>query len=272
MTDLPKETGSEAAMPQATRGSVKAIRISELRCWGTVAVGCAVLTIPSTIEAQTVLGIVVDSNTDAGLARVSVEVLRDEEVIARSESDALGSFVIYLNGGGTYRLRASRLGLLTANLGPMEVGARELVEVRIPMSDTPILLDEIEVQVRRRDSRVDPTYEGFYARRELAHRVGSNRVVTRADPEMASSMTVRDVLRWFLPPRGCMDYYVDGYPVRRNYWEEVVMSLSPELLEGIEFYRNDWERPIGFDTPNRPFLQSGATCSVVAVWRRRPGM
>lgn len=242
-----------------------------LQSFAAVIAGCWVLAAPAAAMAQSIRGMVVDADSGAGIPEVTIEVLREASPIGRAVSDAEGSFTIYLEDGGAVLLRASRVGLAPVEWGAIEIGDREQVVVLIPMSNTAIVLDDIEVAVRRRDPRVDATFEGFLARRERTPPVGSSRVVTRTDQAMLAATTVRDVLRSFLPPRGCVDYYVDGRAVQSEHWAEFLMDLPTEMLEGLEFYREDWSRPNGFDVPMRPFLLSGATCSVIAIWWRRAG-
>jgi hypothetical protein len=192
-----------------------------------------------------------------------VEALRDGEVVQRSTTDANGSFILYFSRSGLFEIRANRLGYVPSRPESVEVRSRELVEVLLPLSTSPIQLEGITVEARRADPRREATFAGLFARREAARSVGTERVVVRGDPEMEVSATVRDVLRWFLPTRGCVAYYVDGLPRSEFLWGILDMPVS--MLEGIEYYRSAIWAPLGFDPPMDP------RCSIVAVWRERMG-
>jgi hypothetical protein len=200
---------------------------------------------------------------------VIIEAFLGDDVAAAGTTDERGHFTVYLRSAGTYRLRGRVFGFADATLDSISVRGRELVEVTLRMSRAPIPLAGITVESRRRDPRYDASYEGFVARRAAARPVGTERVVLRGDPEMASASTVQAVLKWFLPGRRCYDYYIDGRPVDPRFWASFVMNLPTQFLEGIEYYREDWMRPVGFDPPIRPLGSAGAVCTVVAVWRRR---
>jgi hypothetical protein len=242
--------------------------------------GCALFVLAGELPAQAIRGEVVTPDAAGGLAGARVEVLLGDDVVGVASTDEHGEFVLYLPRSGTYRLRATRLGYAPALSGDVEIRSREMVMLRLHMSSEPIPLAGITVEGLIRDPRHDATYEGLHARRATARSVGTERIVIRGDPEMEVSASVRDVIRWFLPPRGCVVYYLDGRPSRGLdfFWQ--ILDMHPSLLEGIEYYRNSLYLPVGFDpgwseewrlrpgeSERRPSVTSG--CSVIAVWRER---
>lgn len=218
-----------------------------------------------------------DAETRAAVPSAIVEVLvqgeAEDRLVARGTTDRTGETTLYLVRGGTYALRVTRIGYGDVAARTFDVDSRELVEVRLPMSIAPVILDAIAVEGRRADPRLEPTHEGLYARRASTSSLGPERVVVRSDPEMANVTKVSDVLRWFPRPRDCFFYYVDGRPVDRKYWtaDDFFMSYPVSHLEGIEYYRADYMIPLGFSPPQRELLEGG-TCTAVMIWTRRAGM
>jgi hypothetical protein len=269
---------SRGPAPAAPRRASFGLRIGPV----LAATGSLMILSPPLL-GQAIQGEVRDAGSLRGIGEVVIQVLLEDEVTASTTTDAAGSFSVFLRRAGTYRLRAVRLGYGSAESDLLEVGVRELVEVTLEMPSLPIPLAGVTVEARRRDPRHDASYEGLYARRATALSVGTARVVVRGDPEMEVSGRVRDVIQWFVPPRGCVTYYLDGRPGRGLdfFWE--ILDLHPSMLEGIEYYR-DGGLPVGFEpgwserwrpragepARTRPSVASG--CSVIAVWRARPGI
>ena len=230
-----------------------------------VLAGACLVICPAAALAQTVRGRVVDAVTELPLQSVEIAVFAGARQVAHSRTDSTGRFQYAVPGSGAYRMRAIRIGYRPLDSMAVEVGIRELVDVTLRMSASAVVLTPLVVRERRIDPRHLATYEGLYARRALLPQVGSSRAVLRDDPELASAGTLTDVLKWFTPRKRCVVYFVDG--VRRT--AVAARSIPVVLLEGVEYYKHDHDAPL-------ELRDGGLTCSnggsVIAVWRRRPGM
>jgi hypothetical protein len=240
-----------------------------------VAVLVAGLVLPAAVEGQTVTGVVLDAGSREALATVEL-LLRSEDgaVVARDESAADGTFLLSVRNAGDHTLEASRLGY--AAPPPLEIALGvEVVEVEVLLVRSPLELEPVSVVTRRRDPRHDATLQGALVRHNRFPRVGGRRVVLREDPEMASAVRIRDVLRWFPPTRRCIILYWDGrlqqHPVFVDEW----LDSSTGHFEAVEFYRWFHDAPQAFQGipsyVNDPaYVIDPGQCSVVALWSRPP--
>jgi hypothetical protein len=220
-------------------------------------------------SGQTVAGVVVETESGTALSGVGL-LLRtaDGTPVARAESADDGSFLLSAPRAGDYSLEASRLDYaspppLELTLGP------EVVEVEVRMSRSPLELEPISITQRRRDPRHDATFQGALVRHSQLPGVGGRRVVLREDPEMASAIRIRDVLRWFPPGRGCTIIYWDGRVQRDSLLVDEWLESSTGHFEAVEFYRWFLDAPRGLQRVP-PYVQEPAGCSVVALWSRLP--
>jgi hypothetical protein len=218
-----------------------------------------------------IAGTTLEQGPEQPLAGVRIVAEAGDETV-RVESDEAGRFQMRLPRGGTWTVRAGRLGYLAIDPVEVEVpdeGGRTLT---IRLRTEPILLETLEVQARR--SQLDPlhrdTFEGFlhrYAARE-SRTVYAAR---RGDPEMESANHLVDILRWFPPPRRQMSWpdtlggeiFIDGRPA----FPGEVEFIAAEDVEGIEYYRDPFGAPIGI--PIGP--DAGPGTPVILIWTRRPG-
>lgn len=221
------------------------------------------------VGAQTIEGIATDVETGEAVAGVELE-LRNERgvVVSRTRAGPDGRFHLLAREPGPHSLHASMLGYAAVPPTHIELG-REVVEVEIQLSRSPIELDPLVVRGRRYDARHDATFEGAMARYERLPSVGTRRVVLRTDPEFTASFTVRDVLRWFPPGRGCAIVFSDGRvattPEAALAW---LNEASTNWLEALEYYRTWQDAPLGLrDVP--PYIRYPSSCAVVALWPRQ---
>jgi hypothetical protein len=236
----------------------------------TITMLALIVALPLGATAQAIQGTVVARESELPVARATVRVLDGGELVGSAISDDQGFFEIRLRSHGLYAVQATALGYAPTEPAPIQVGARELVAITLRLSSSPIPLPALEVETRRRDPRNDATYEGLYARWRATPKVGSVRVITRDDVELRSSARVQDVMRWLIPPKECVDYFVNGMPISAELWG--VLDYPVAAIEGIEYYREGWSAP--FDYHAGPCRASPAVqitdFSVVALWHRRP--
>jgi hypothetical protein len=213
-------------------------------------------------------GVVTDAATREPIAGAEL-VLRNQRgaVVARAETGADGRFVLPAQDPGPHTAEVRRLGYTEVPPLSIELG-RDVVDVEIRLSLSPVPLDPLVVRGRRYDPRHDATWEGALARYDRLPSVGARRVVMRTDPEFAGSFVPAQVLRWFPRGHGCTIVFFDGRvatrPETAGWW---LHELSTEDLEAIEFYRSWHDAPHGLqDVP--PSVTSPSSCSVVALWPR----
>lgn len=223
----------------------------------------------SPVAAQTINGVATEAETGEPLDGVEL-VLRDERgvVVSETATGSDGRFVLSVQTSGPYTLEATRLGY--AAVAPMEIEVgRELVEVEVRLSPSPVELEPLVVVGRRPDPRHEATFEGAVARYEQLPSVGSRRVVMRSDAEFVATMRVTDILRWFPPSRGCSIVFWEGRvsttPETAEMW---LGEASTSVLEAVEFYRTWSDAPVGLrDVP--PYVVDPTGCAVVGLWMRR---
>lgn len=219
---------------------------------------------PRAADGQALGGVVIDALTLEPIveAMVTATAADGRTVSALSRND--GSFSMSLPAPGRYSVTLRRIGYPAPDPLDIEVGQRDLLNLRLELSPSPLALDPLVVTARRRDLRQVASYEGLYARHEVTPLVGPARVMVHGDAEMAGGATLRDVLQWVASPRGCVVYFLNGLPDRQGINE--LELLSVDLVEGIEFYRSALGAPLDYQ---------GGGCweamdhSIVAVWLRR---
>jgi hypothetical protein len=244
--------------PQAWAGALAACRHPRAHFgWIVVLLGL----LPSQAAAQGITGRVVDAESGAGVPSAQVALLVEGEVHTSVQTDAEGWFTLRAPRSGEFLLRTRALGYAERPPDSVRVDPREVVEVLVELGRQAIALEPITVTGRREDPRHAATFEGFLARRVEARPVGPERVVHRADHEMAAAMSVQDVRKWFVGRQSCIVYFLEG---RRSPWN--LDDMSTDFLEGVEFYRDALTAPL----PYRGETCGGSsTYSIIAVWLRR---
>lgn len=222
----------------------------------------------SPAAAQTVAGVVQDVDTGEPLEEVEL-VLRNERgaVVSGATTRSDGRFALAAQSPGPHTLEATRFGYTAVAPMEIEVG-RELVEVEVRLSPSPVQLEPLVVLGRRPDPRHEATFEGALARYEQLPPAGSRRVVMRSDAEFVATMRVSDIMRWFPPSRGCRIVFWEGRVATTAETAEMWLEeASTSVLEAVEFYRTWSDAPVGLrDVP--PYVVVPTGCSVVALWMR----
>ncbi len=140
--------------------------------------------------AQTVRGTVVDDETGASFGAVEVAVLAtNDSIVARHETDERGRFRARMPDGGSYRLRAGRIGYesATSDNFVLDAGQTVLAELRLQLS--PVMLDPLEAIVEGQSLALARV--GFYQREQM----GFGQVRTPEDLESRPPLDVSDLLR-----------------------------------------------------------------------------
>ncbi|TVP80147.1 MAG: hypothetical protein EA352_00295 [Gemmatimonadales bacterium] len=153
--------------------------------------------------AQVLAGTTVEQGSEAPLASVVLVVERGADTL-RAESDEAGRFQLRLPSGGTWRVRAGRLGY--EPIEPVEVEVPEdggqVLTVRL--RPEVIALEALEIEGRARSGlalRHQDTFTGFLHRWDRRNE-RSGYAIRRGDPGMDAVISVRDILLQFPPPGG----------------------------------------------------------------------
>ncbi len=129
---------------------------SRRRTWfasvGLVSSVCsASLVVPTVASSQEVRRQVLEPDATTPAAFVSL-VVRDSAgvVIARSQTTSSGRFSVQLGGGGTFRLRALRIGYLPTDTSFSTARADDVVTLRLILSMRRVVLAPVTVAERNR--------------------------------------------------------------------------------------------------------------------------
>jgi hypothetical protein len=232
---------------------------------------------PGTLAAQAVRGQLSDEETSAPIADAALRLIApDNSVAATARTDSLGEFLLPFAGaaGGTYRIRAEKLGYRPAISTPLTLEESDTLDVHVRLARQVVLLDSITVtapEVRRRATLV----RGFYDRLEQR---AFGYFVTREDIAARRPTVTTDLLST-VPgvrtiPRRLGDgaavvirgtctptLYIDGVKATPTFGMTIDDLVRPVEIEGMEIYRSIAEAP-----PQYQGLNAG--CSAILVWTR----
>ena len=122
---------------------------------------------PSAMQAQVVVGRVVDDLTAAPLPATNVMFIDSmNTVLASVVSDATGRFVVLAPSPGVFRVYADRLGYEEIISESFPLQGTGSVELELRMAPRPFELDSLVVTAERREAKLDR--HGFYRRRDAS--------------------------------------------------------------------------------------------------------
>ncbi len=181
--------------------------------------------------AQSVEGYVVDDESGDPMGTVEVAVLApDDTVIETFVTDESGRFVVEMPDGGSFRLRAKRIGYEASisdvfALGP---GQAALAELRLQLD--PVLLDPLIASVENQSIAL--AREGFYQRAEMGFSEIRTAEYFEAKPpldisDLFGGMTGVSVLR----PPGSYSYEV--FSTRRRGCRPSIHVDGATVQDGI---------------------------------------
>jgi len=232
---------------------------------------------PPALGAQAVRGQLSDEETSAPIADAALRLIApDNSVAATARTDSLGEFILPFDGaaGGTYRIRAEKLGYRPAISSPLTLEESDTLDVHVRLARQVVLLDSITVtapEVRRRATLV----RDFYTRldqRAFGH------FITREDIAARRPLVTTDLLATVpgirtIPRRlgdgasvivrgSCTPtLWIDGVKATPTNGMVIDDLVRPVEIEGIEIYRSIAEAP-----PQYQGLNAG--CSAILVWTR----
>lgn len=241
-----------------------------LRGWAPRATLLSLVAFSSTAtpaSAQSIRGRVLDALQGTGIPGAEVVVSRPGGVLAaRVRSDSTGAFVVRLDRAEGVWIRAAAFGYAPGDSSWVSIeSAIEMVEVELRLAPGPLEVEGLTVVARGLDLRHRATFEGFLDRHATALDVGSARVLSIEDPEMATAGNVGDVLTWLPTERaGCTVVYVDGVVQPFLDIERFVM----QGVAGVEFYVSQTDAPLEFRDGGPP-CQRALDWTVLVIWRSR---
>ncbi len=234
--------------------------------FGVLAVA-ALLTTAEPASAQSIRGKVLDAGQGGGIPAADVVVSRPGgRLVARVRTDSTGAFVVRLDEAEGVWVRASALGYTPGDSSWVSLeSVTEMVEVELRLAPGPLEIEGFTIVARGLDLRHRATFAGFLDRHETALDVGSARVLSIDDPEMATAGNVGDVLKWLPTERaGCTVVYVDGIAQPNLDVQRFVM----QGVAGIEFYVTQMDAPLELRDGGPP-CQRALDWTVLALWRTR---
>jgi hypothetical protein len=219
--------------------------------------------------AQTVTGRLLDTSTGRPIESGTLALVSEGATVASAATDTSGNFVLTAPRAGSYSLRAERIGYRTAETAPLDLGARDTLQVEFRLSVDAVAMNPITVIGY--SQRPSGQLGGFYDRQRSA--IGGQ-FITREDIDRRSPTYVTDLLRTVpgvlvRPGPGGNIVVVRGGCVPRVFLDGVPITLAgtsidelvhPADLEGIEVYRGPSELPALF---------SQGACGAIALWTRR---
>jgi hypothetical protein len=202
-----------------------------------------------------------------------IDVRRQEGV--QVTTSATGDFSLRIPRDGSFVIRASHLGYQTSRSDTLEIGVRDIVDVRMQLSVEPVDLDPIVVTVDR-DSHL-----AEFERRRL--RYGTGHFITREEIEHRPISRPSELLigipgvnlipltdgfvpqdRYTVMLRGtlrpCRAYvFVDGREITQTGWQTADDVLNADWLGGVEIYSTEVAAPAEYQRPR---------CGSVLFWTR----
>lgn len=233
--------------------------------------GLAALATATPAPAQTVTGRLLDAVTREPIESGTLSLLSDDSTVAFVVTDAGGAFTLSVPEGGSYQLRAERIGYRTAVTPPLDLLAGDTLSIEYRLSVDAVALNPITVIAFSRHPA--GPLGGFYdrQRRNLA-----GHFVTRAQIDERNPVFTTDLLQGIagvnvvhtaraggavvLLRGNCRpQVYLDGVPIGLAGMS-IDDLVQPMDLEGIEVYRGPGEVPVEF---------ARGACGAVLLWTRR---
>lgn len=230
--------------------------------------------------AQQIRGTVLEVEGRRTLGGAVISLLASDGArLLQVETDSAGSFTAPLPRAGAYALRVERLGYETLITESFQVGATEILEVRVFVGVAAVPLAPVEVIARRREA--PGAHPDFDRRVAWGRKTGDGHFFTRE--EIANSTLVRTssllmqvpFIRLVHTRSGSVllsvadrdgfncraAVYMNGMEVDQSAGLDWLASLQD--LQGIEVYRFRSEVPAE--------LAAHGVCSAVAFWTRAEG-
>jgi hypothetical protein len=225
-------------------------------------------------QAGVLAGVVIDDSSGAviGGAQVHLLAAAGDRVLETRVASARGEFAFPIRRRGEYRLRASSGGFREVITPKVAMEPRDSVGVEVRLREGIVLLTLMVSVPGPERRRLSPGLDNY--RHRQRNGVGG-RFITRDQVQARNPSRVTDMLSQagfivagsmlYLPRTRCAPlFFMDGVQMTRRGQNpfDVINSVHPEDVEGIEIYSGRSTMPAEFGSP-------GAECGVIAVWTRR---
>jgi hypothetical protein len=138
------------------------------------------LALPAAVDAQIVIGRVVDAEGGQVIKYAEVEMLNDRaQVITRVTADSLGVFRLRSWHAGKYQLKTVALGYERVTSELLELATGDVIELTIRLAPNAVALEPIVITARARASLAELALSGYYDRRDSGSRLGLGRFFDR---------------------------------------------------------------------------------------------
>jgi SHS2 domain-containing protein len=202
--------------------------------------GAVVFSTTVPLDAQSIRGRLLDTETDAAIAGGTVILLSEDSVPLPSVlSDEAGSFVRQAPDAGGYRLYAQRLGYRSAASPVIEMEARDTLTVEYRLSTEAVLLRPVTVVAYT--GRPDGVLGGFYERME---RGAFGTFISREQIEQRHPIYASDLLRTIpvrehlrssrAPPRDAQYHLIRRRMERRDHPRVRAIEHTADLAIEVE--------------------------------------
>jgi len=238
---------------------------------------------PSALDAQSILGRLLDDETGDPIPAVSVTLLagsRGSEIVRGALSDSLGEFFIGIVEQGRFRLKAERIGYQSVTSPAIDLLTRDTLEVELRMSVKAIPLAPLTVTSERLPLVLSLRLEagGFIDRKSTYgwEGMGMGHFLVESDWAHRSPARIADLVREVpgvrvvggsvrmrnitsFDPGGCVpSYYLDGNLIRLR-GGSIDDLLSPFSISAVEVYPGMSKPPQFMDMGDHP-------CGAIVLW------
>jgi hypothetical protein len=248
----------------------------------------ALLVLAPKVEAQRIIGSVVDSSANTKVSAANVLLLQ----AGHSEpavSDSSGRFTLRANPG-VFKIIVNALGYSAAESGELRASTGEVISLLVFLTKDPLIMSPVVVVATTR--RPLNSLDLFERRMERIRRTGMGHFLDSAALNKGLLMSVSDALRRVPGVRSggdyvavrptCSDpvYLVDGMPVRaiespnRSQTGQTATYLVNAMLSvhdiaGIEVYKGSSEVPGELAWALGGAIAGSRSCGLVAIWLKR---
>ncbi len=236
MTTLRRTCGALALLMVAIAAAATA---QELQ--GSAAAPLSVAPTDTTPTAD-VLGAVTDSASGGPLASAEIQILRNGQVIAQTESDRLGAYRIHGVRSGSYVVEARLVGF-KPDSAPIRIGRVALVQVSFAMVPATIVTSAIDVTAAPEvvDTR---TGDQVFKQDEFqgSPTLTTSQIVQQAIAGAARAPTGEVHIRG---QHAEYTYYIDGVPVPPGISGSLNELFDPSIANQIDFQTGSWDAEYG---------------------------
>jgi hypothetical protein len=188
-----------------------------------------------------VRGVVTEEGSNIPLATAAVTLLGEAGTELQAVfTDDQGRYRLQSPGPGVFRLRAERIGYHPQEKGPFTLQATDTLHIDFRLTPSPLLLDSILVNVRRRRGTLGAGEQLIYGR--LLDNEGGEpipqgliRLLRRSGSTAARTLTDDDGLFWLVSPSaGAYRLQAERIGYRTSTGPEINLMLGDTI--GVDFY------------------------------------